>query len=368
MMSEDLAAGNDDTPFSLADIDYHLPDGMIAQQPLPRRDASRLLVLNRVSGSPVDGRITDLPGLLRPGDLLVLNDTKVVPAKFVARRATGGKVVGLFVREPASGEWEVMLEGSRRLRVGEQLSVSWKGNAGAVTLTLSEFQGRGFWRVTVDAEGPAWEILDRIGVTPLPRYIRRDEPGTAGDMDDRSRYQTVYARRPGAIAAPTAGLHLTDALLEELRGRHVETAFVTLHVGVGTFKPIEVDDVSRHTMHAEWFELPPEAVEAVGACRKRGGRVVAVGTTSVRVLESSVGEPREARSVRPASGMTDVYIYPPYRFGVVDAILTNFHLPKSTLLALVMAFAGIENIRRAYRHAIERKYRFYSYGDAMLIE
>jgi len=368
MMSDEPAAANNDTPFMLTDLDYHLPDGMIAQRPLPRRDASRMLVLNRRSGEVGDACIMDLPGRLRRGDLLVLNDTKVVPAKFVARRVTGGRVVGLFVREPASGEWEVMLEGSRRLRVGERLSASGKGGAGAVTLTLSESCGRGFWRVAVDAEEPAWEILDRIGITPLPPYIRRGDPGPAADMDDRSRYQTVYARRPGAIAAPTAGLHLTDALLKELRKRGVEETFVTLHVGVGTFKPIEVDDVSRHRMHAEWFELTSETAEAVRACRQRGGRVVAVGTTSVRVLESCLGEPRDARVVRPNSGTTDVYIYPPYEFGVVDVLLTNFHLPRSTLLALVMAFAGVENIRGAYRHAIEHEYRFYSYGDAMLIE
>ncbi|MGB2985913.1 MAG: tRNA preQ1(34) S-adenosylmethionine ribosyltransferase-isomerase QueA, partial [Phycisphaerae bacterium] len=260
----------------------------------------------------------------------------------------------------------VMLEGSRRLSVGETLIVT-SAEAGNVTLRLLEACERGCWRLTVDAEGPAEQILSRIGLTPLPPYIRRSDSDPTGDIDDRSRYQTVYAQRPGAIAAPTAGLHLTPPLLDAIRARGVETTFVTLHVGVGTFQPIDVNNVSQYVMHAERYEVKPQTVEAVQQCRKRGGRVVAVGTTTVRVLESAAADRLDARTVRASSGMTDLFIYPPYRFRVVDALLTNFHLPQSTLLALVMALAGVENIRRAYRHAIKQKYRFYSYGDAMLI-
>ncbi len=365
-MNDDVETDNEEACFTLADLDYALPDGLIAQQPLPRRDASRLLVLDRTTGRLHDSRIRELPTLLEAGDLLVLNDTKVLPAKFTARRATGAQMGGLFVREIRSGQWEVMLEKSRRLRVGESLTLTGREQDGPVTLELLESTGPGFWRVGIEAQGPALEILSRVGVTPLPPYIRRQEGGAPNDNEDRSRYQTVYARNPGAIAAPTAGLHLSNEILDEIHARRVETMVVTLHVGVGTFKPIEVANVSQHHMHAEWYELKPEAADAVQRCRRRGGRVVAVGTTSVRVLETAAGGP-DARTVQASSGNTALFIFPPYRFRVVDALLTNFHLPKSTLLALVMGFAGVGNTRLAYRHAIEQGYRFYSYGDAMLI-
>ena len=354
--------------FTAADLDYELPDGLIAQHPLPQRDASRLLVVDRSSGRLQDSLISELPDLLRPGDLLVLNDTKVLPAKFTARRRTGGRIGGLFLAEEEPGKWKVMLEGSRRLRVGEPLTVTSGERPGGVTLRLLEGGGGGFWRVEVNIQEAAGQILDSIGVTPLPPYIHRNGTDPAIDADDRSRYQTVYARRPGAIAAPTAGLHLTESLLDEVRAKGIETTFVTLHVGVGTFKPIDVERLSQHVMHAEWYELQSEPAEAVRRCRQRGGRVLAVGTTPVRVLESAVAEPMGTRTVRASSGMTDIFIYPPYQFRVVDALLTNFHLPRSTLLALVMALAGAETIRRAYRHAISQGYRFYSFGDAMLIQ
>ena len=366
-MTGDVAAIERDTTFTLDDLDYELPDGLIAQHPLPRRDASRLLTLNRATGEIHDRSLIELPELLRPGDLLMLNDTKVLPAKFTARRKTGGRVGGLFVREVSPDEWEVMLDGSRRLRVGESLSITIREQEDIATLELLQTCGRGLWRVGVSASGSPEQILGLLGMTPLPPYIRRDgsDPGT--EIVDRSRYQTVYARRPGAIAAPTAGLHLTHALLDQIRARGVDTAFVTLHVGVGTFKPIDVEHVSRHTMHTEWYELNPEAAEAVRCCRQRRGRVVAVGTTTVRVLESAAMHPFDARTVKTSTGMTGLFIHPPYEFRVVDALLTNFHLPQSTLLAMVMAFAGVDDIRRAYGHAIEQRYRFYSYGDAMLI-
>ena len=358
--------GERDADFALADLEYTLPEGMIAQRPLPRRDDSRLLVLDRTTEELRDGCIGDLPELLRPGDLLVLNDTRVLPARLIGRRRTGGRVRGLFVGEDKPGEWRVMFEGSRRLRVGESLTLT-GGEAEEVTLHLLESLPRGHWRARVDAEESAEQILSRVGRTPLPPYIGRKDTDPAIDREDRSRYQTVYASRAGAIAAPTAGLHLTADLLDKIHTRGVETTCVTLHVGVGTFQPIEVDDVSRHVMHAEWYEVTPETATAVRQCRERNGRVVAVGTTSVRVLETAAADRDYPRTVRPSSGMTELFIHPPYRFRMVDALLTNFHLPGSTLLALIMALAGVESIRRAYAHAIEQSYRFYSYGDAMLI-
>ena len=363
---EDVPIDNSRSTFGLEDLEYELPDELIAQRPLPQRDASRMLTVDRNNGEIRDAEIVDLPEVLLPGDLLVTNDTKVLPAKFTALRSTGGKVRGLFVNEEQSGVWLVMLAGSRRLRVGETLTAGVPQGIEA-TLTLEESCGEGYWRVRVGASGTAEEVLERIGETPLPPYIHRKHASTDVDSEDRSRYQTVFARRPGAIAAPTAGLHLTQPLLDRIHARGVTTAFVTLHVGVGTFKPISVKHVSQHVMHSEWYELSEEAAKAVRACRERGGRVVAVGTTSVRVLESAAATSPGERLVRAGGGTTDLFIYPPYRFRVVDALLTNFHLPMSTLLAMVMAFAGVENIRRAYRHAVTRRYRFYSYGDAMFI-
>ena len=348
-------------------LDYELPASFVAQQPAARREDASLLIVDRRSGTLHDGRIADLPQLLRPGDLLVLNDTKVLAAKFTALRATGGVVPGLFIAAEQSGHWRVMLQGSRRLRTGELLTVP-AVVGDPVTLTLEHNFGEGEWRVRVAPDDAPEEILTRIGRTPLPPYIRRDNDAPMSEAEDRARYQTVYASRPGAIAAPTAGLHLTDTLLQRLRDAAVETAFVTLHVGVGTFKPITAHDLSRHEMHVERYELTERAADAVRDCRKRHGRTIAVGTTSVRVLESAASGPVDDRLVQARCGNASLFIYPPFEFRVVDALLTNFHLPRSTLLALVMAFAGVELTRRAYRHAIDQGYRFYSYGDAMLIQ
>ncbi|MFQ5414558.1 MAG: S-adenosylmethionine:tRNA ribosyltransferase-isomerase [Phycisphaerae bacterium] len=424
-MTDDRATPSESPGFATSELDYHLPDGMIAQHPPARRDDARLLVVDRAADRFDDARIVDLPERLRPGDLVVLNDTRVLPARFVARRRTGGAIDGLFVSEAAPGTWDVLLRGSKRLRAGETLSVAAEGDP--VTLALVEHCGDGRWRVHVAPPEPVGAILERIGHTPLPPYIRRPSPDADGDAADRGRYQTVYAQAPGAIAAPTAGLHLTDELLRRFERQGVDTCFVTLHVGVGTFKPISAATPAGHAMHAERFEFGPGAAAAVNACRERGGRVVAVGTTTVRVLESAAttasssvaGVPgaidgtaatagrtaaenaaaaerctaAEARVpaapsgpaqgpagvgggtaagrpglvLLPGCGTTDIFIYPPYRFRVADALLTNFHLPRSTLLALVMAFAGVSLTRRAYQHAISHGYRFYSYGDAMLI-
>lgn len=353
------------TKFPIEELDYALPAELIAQTPPARREEARLLVVDRAADTIRDRVIVDLPDLLRPGDLLVLNDTKVLPAKFTARRKTGGAVPGLFVEEESPGRWRVLLEGSKRLRTGDILAIDSPVGSGASMELLTRHDG-GDWFVHVSAAGTAEEILNQVGQTPLPPYIRRGTHDGNADQIDRGRYQTVYAQRPGAVAAPTAGLHFTEPLLDRLRAVGVDVACVTLHVGLGTFKPIIADDLSKHVMHAERYDLPTATAEAVNACRGRGGRVVAVGTTSVRVLESSAAL-CDSRMIHPGGGSTALLIYPPYEFRVVDVLLTNFHLPKSTLLALVMAFAGVERTRRVYAHAIEQRYRFFSFGDAMLI-
>lgn len=361
---------------ALSDLDFDLPEQLIAQSPAVRRDAARMLVLHRRGGAVGDARIADLPDRLRPGDLLVLNDTKVIPAQFTARRATGGSVGGLFLSEPRLGIWRVLLRGARRLRAGESLSFEHCGAAAESepasdpppwTLHPVENHGQGEWTVRLEPAAPAHEILDRIGETPLPPYIRRQDADEETAARDRARYQTVYARAPGSVAAPTAGLHFTCDLLERIRAVGVTTTTVTLHVGLGTFKPITATRIDAHVMHSERFTISDATVQAIADCRGRGGRIVAVGTTSVRALEAAAAE-RPGGSIASGSAATDIFIYPPYRFRVVDALLTNFHLPRSTLLALVMAFAGIDATRRAYEHAVAAQYRFFSYGDAMLIE
>ena len=355
---------DDDTLLDIASLDYSLPEALIAQSPPARRDDARLLVVDRAGDTLCDRHVKELPDLLRPDDLLVLNDTKVVPAKLGARRATGGRVGGLFLQERSPGVWEVLLEGSKRLRVGETITAGEDAD-GAVGLGLEENLGGGRWVVRVDRDGSAESILSRIGVTPLPPYIRRRNESPSDDEADRERYQTVYARNAGAIAAPTAGLHFTPEMLDRVRDRGISIAFVTLHVGIGTFRPINVDRLDDHVMHSESFKLSVDTAEAIACCRARGGRVVAVGTTTVRVLESWA---RDDGSIAPARGSTELFNRPPHRFYVVNALLSNFHLPRSTLLALVMAFAGVGRTRNAYAHAVEQRYRFYSYGDAMLID
>jgi len=360
----------DDVPtlqrIELADLDYDLPASLIAQHPPRRREEARLLIVDRGTGTLRDGQIRQLPELFRRGDLLVLNDVKVLPAKFTVRRATGGKVPGLFVEDRGEGVWRVLLQGSRRLRAGEFLSVS-ASDGEPIRVELLDACGEGHWDVRVTAAGTTEQILEKIGKAPLPPYIQRKVDDDDVDREDRERYQTVFADKPGAIAAPTAGLHLTAALLDRLRGSGVGTAFVTLYVGLGTFKPISAPTLAAHAMHEERFDLPESTAEEIRACGDRGGRVIAVGTTSVRVLESAAESAPQAGRVRAGAGATRLFIYPPYPFRVVDALLTNFHLPRSTLLALVMAFAGRETVRHAYAHAVAARYRFYSYGDAMLI-
>ncbi len=336
-------------------LDYELPPELIAQEPCPERDRARLMVLRRSDATIRHHVFADLPELLNPGDLLVLNDTRVLPARLLGRRErTGGKWEGLFLRDHADGSWELMCQTRGYPDVGEVVAVE----PGPLRLTLVGRTPERHWLMRPDRDGPPQGLLGRHGLVPLPPYIRKGR----AEEGDRERYQTVYARRAGAVAAPTAGLHFTPRLFERLSERGVGRAFVTLHVGAGTFQPIQVEDVTRHRMHVEWGEVPEATAEAIRACRARGGRVVAIGTTTVRVLETAA-----AGELRPWAGETDLFIYPPYRFRVVDALVTNFHLPRSTLLLLVGAFAGVDLLRAAYRTAVEQRYRFYSYGDAMLI-
>ena len=346
------------------DFVYDLPGELIAQQPTERRDACRLMHLERRSGDIRDHVFGDLPDLLRPGDLLVLNDTRVIPAKFVARRPSGGRVEGLFLHQLSHGTWSVLLNSAGRCKGGEALTLSED-----YRLVLQSSQGRGQWVVRPDPPAPAMEVLERVGLTPLPPYIRR--PGPIDDPQDRLFYQTVFARVPGAVAAPTAGMHFTDELLSALADRGVEQTRITLHVGLGTFAPVKAGTLGEHKMHSEWYDLPAQAAEAIRKARADGGRIVAVGTTVVRALASAAVRPGP---LVPHSGWTDIFIYPPADFPLTDALITNFHLPKSTLVMLTAAFcrpgglAGREMILSAYRRAIESRYRFYSYGDAMLID
>ncbi len=336
-------------------FDYLLPPDLIAQQPLEPRDHSRLLLVRRADATLSHHVFRDLPDLLAPGDLLVLNDTRVLHSRLLGRRGrTGGKWQGLFLRE-MEGAWELLCQTRGRLVADETIEVE----PGPLQLQLLRRTPDGTWLAQPSLPGSPVELLAQHGQVPLPPYIRK---GRAADAD-RDRYQTVYARHAGAVAAPTAGLHFTPKLFDRLQQRGVGWTFVTLHVGRGTFQPIQADDVTQHRMHREWGELSAEAVASIADCRRRGGRVVAVGTTAVRVLETAAA----ADPLRPWSGETDLFIYPPYAFRAVDALVTNFHLPRTSLLLLVSAFAGVELTRRAYQAAVDQRYRFYSYGDAMLI-
>lgn len=334
-------------------FDYDLPDHLIAQQPAADRDASRLLVIDRAGGSLAHHHFRDLPSLLAPHDLLVLNDTRVLPARLVGRRAgTGGRWEALYLGE-AGGVWELLAQTRGYAQPGERFVTD-----SGLTLELVGRTDDRHWRMRPDPPGPASELLPAHGSIPLPPYIRK---GTAGEAD-RDRYQTVYAAHAGSVAAPTAGLHFTPALLDRLTAAGVRTARVTLHVGLGTFAPVKGDPL-QHRIHAEWCEVTPETVAAVRETKAAGGRVIAVGTTTTRTLEaaSASGE------LRPFRGDNALFIRPGHRLHAVDGLVTNFHLPRTTLLLLVQALTGPDLLRRAYAEAVAREYRFYSYGDAMLI-
>ena len=351
------------------ELQFELPTELIAQRPCEPRDASRLMVVYRASGAIEHRVFRDLPDYLDPRDTLVLNRTRVLPAKIAARRTTGGRIDGLFIREIRHGHWEVMLNGLRRVKIRESLTLNaepLRGDAEnrAWRMTLVRRIERGLCEVSVEPADSAARVLDVIGAMPLPPYIHREaDDRLEFDALDRDRYQTVFAREPGAVAAPTAGLHFTRELLERIGAMGVESVDVVLHVGMGTFQPVEVENLADHVMHKEWFKLAPESAARLRERRAAGGRIVAVGTTSVRVLESCSdhGQPSGRE------GWTDLLIYPPYSFRATDALVTNFHLPGSTLLALVAAFAGLPLMRKAYAEAIAERYRFFSYGDAMLI-
>jgi len=339
----------------LEDLDYDLPEALIAQHPTERREDSRLLVVDRVAGTLTDQRFSDLGRWLRAGDVLALNETRVRAARLIVRRPTGGAVELLFVRPEADGRWRVLARPAKGARPGTRLAVE----GGGLELEVVGAGDAGEREVAVTS-GDLDVTLRERGEIPLPPYIHRPpEPA------DRERYQTVYARVEGAVAAPTAGLHFSCELLGDLEAQGVGHVNVLLHVGPGTFRPITVGDPGRHVMDEEWFEVPEEAAAALRAARAAGGRIVAVGTTAVRALESACDA--NGGVLGAASGWTRKYIIPPYQFQAVDALLTNFHLPRTTLLLLVAAFAGEDLLRRAYAHAVAERYRFYSYGDAMLV-
>ena len=336
-----------------SDFDFELPSELIAQFPAERRSGSRLLCLDGNTGEVHDQLFRDLPSLLSPGDLLVFNDTRVIKARLNGVKQSGGKVEVLVERMLDSHRALAHLRASHSPKLGGLLMLEGKVEV--------EVLGRheDLFELKFLGETPLAELLERYGKLPLPPYISH-----AADLTDEERYQTVYARAPGAVAAPTAGLHFDDEVMLALAEKGIEKAFVTLHVGAGTFQPVRVDEISQHKMHSEWYEIPQVTVDAIRRTREGGGKVIAVGTTAMRALESAA----RAGELTEGSGDTDIFITPGYRFKVVDRLLTNFHLPRTTLLMLVSAFAGREHVLAAYRHGVEQRYRFFSYGDAMLIE
>lgn len=340
--------------------DYTLPEELIAQFPCSQRTDARLMVVDRARQAIRHAHIRDLPEFLRAGDLLVLNDTKVLPARLDGYRvATRGRWSGLFLSADAQGTWKIMSKTRGRLQAGESVMLCDRELQDVCRMTMLAPLEEGLWAARPEIPTSALELLDQVGRVPLPPYIR---DGAMSDSD-RDRYQTVYAQNPGAVAAPTAGLHFTTDLLRRLAEQGVESAQVTLHVGIGTFRPVSVTRLADHVMHSEWGRLSAASAERLRACRQQGGRIVAVGTTSIRVLETAAA----GGHFEAWQGDTNLFIRPPYTFQGTDALMTNFHLPRSTLLVLVRAFGGDALLRRAYEEAVEQRYRFFSYGDAMLI-
>lgn len=333
-----------------SDFHFDLPPALIAQQPLAERSASRLLVVDPFA-TVADRRMTDLPGLLRAGDLLVLNDTRVIPARLFGQKDSGGRVEVLVERVLDAGQLLAQVRASKRPRAGTTIRI----DGAAEKLAVLGREGE-FFRLQLEGAGDVYGLLQRAGHVPLPPYIER-----ADTPSDQERYQTIFARSPGAVAAPTAGLHFDAPMLEKIRAMGVATEFLTLHVGAGTFQPLRVDDLSQHRMHAERYAVPPTLPGAIQRTRQAGGRIVAVGTTVVRALESATS----GGEMKAGEGETRLFITPGFKFQAVDALLTNFHLPESTLLMLVSAFAGHARVMAAYTHAVRERYRFFSYGDAM---
>ncbi|GBR76832.1 S-adenosylmethionine tRNA ribosyltransferase [Candidatus Termititenax persephonae] len=345
--------------FSADLYDYHLPPELIAQRPAARREDSRLMVLSRQGDALEHKYFRDLPGYLTPADLLIFNDTKVLPARLSGQKDSGARCELLLLKRLGEKQWEALVKPGRRLPAGSTVHFG-----AELSATVLEILPAGRRRVELCYPGDFWAVLDRHGQTPLPPYINQKPTKELAE-----RYQTVYAREPGAAAAPTAGLHFSTDLLAKIKAKGVATAFVTLHVGLGTFRPLQTGDIREHKMHAEEYSLPAETVRAIAECRARAGRVVAVGTTAARVLETWAQEAaNDANDYAPRHGQTAIYIYPGYRFKAVDALITNFHLPRSTLLLLVSALAGRAPLLQAYQEAVRQKYRFFSFGDAMLIK
>jgi S-adenosylmethionine:tRNA ribosyltransferase-isomerase len=343
------------------DFDYTLPPELIAQYPLEKRDKCRLLCLGRTRGAVSDNIFKDLPSLVRPGDLLVFNNTKVLPARLFCHKKTGGAAELLLTEPVGAGNWKALVRPGRGMNVGTIVTVD-KDPAMIIKIVSVLDDGTRIVGVSENFQCPMETVIQKYGVMALPHYIRR-----SAEAQDNETYQTIYARYEGAVASPTAGLHFTDALMNALQTKGINIAFVTLHVGIGTFRPVKVDDPEKHRMHHERYELKQKTVDSIEKTKMNGGRVIAVGTTVVRVLEhcAQIGEKNMA--IRPSAGETDIFILPGYDFKIIDGMITNFHVPRSTLLMLVSAFAGREAILSAYRHAVESKYRFFSYGDAMLI-
>ena len=341
-------------------FDYDLPRELIAQEPLANRADARLMVLDRAAGLVSHHHVRDLPDLLGAGDRLVLNDTKVIPATLTGVRLnTGGAWQGLFLSAEPGGDWTIVCKTRGTLRAPEAVALQDREGRQAEKLWLVEKLEEGQWIARPESGRPVDEVLARVGRAPLPHYIR------GGQMVDQdfTNYQTIFARNPGAVAAPTAGLHFTEPLLRQLEARGVEFTAVTLHVGLGTFRPIKAESAGEHQMHAEWCQVPPAAARSIAGTKSAGGRIVAVGTTSVRTLETAA----QAGEIAEWAGPTDLFIQPPHEFRAVDALMTNFHFPRTTLLLLVQAFGGAGLVRHAYEEAVRERYRFYSYGDAMLI-
>jgi len=351
-------------------FDYELPRHLVAQEPLRQRADARLMVVDRRRQAIDHHHVRDLPHLLSGGDRLVLNDTKVIRAQLAGTRSqTGGRWQGLFIETTPDGHWKILCKTRGRLTPGETVTLRDAEGRSTLKLWLIERLDEGQWLAHADTDEPTETVLERIGRVPLPPYIR------GGNMvdEDLTNYQTVFAQRPGAIAAPTAGLHFTRELLKTLEAHNIGLSRITLHVGLGTFRPIETESIEAHRMHSEWGELPASTANQLNETRAAGGRVIAVGTTVVRVLETAAQNSSQAHSrsgkglLEPWQGTTDLFIRPPFEFRAIDALMTNFHFPRTTLLVLVQTFGGAELIAEAYRQAIEEEYRFYSYGDAMLI-
>lgn len=336
------------------DFWYELPEELIAQTPLERRDASRLMVMNRKTGEVTHRHFYDVIDYLRPGDCLVMNDSRVLPARLLGHRPTGGAVEVLLLRDLGEKKWECLCKPGRKMQVGNTVIFG----DGELTATVRQVREDGNRVVEFDYQGIFLEVLERLGKMPLPPYIK-------AELQDQERYQTVYSREVGSAAAPTAGLHFTKDLLAKIQEKGVKEAFVTLHVGLGTFRPVKAEEVTEHHMHSELCMMSQETADILNETRRSGGRIICVGTTSCRTLESLVNEDG---TFEAKSRWTDIFIYPGYTFRAMDALITNFHLPESTLVMLVSAFAGRENVLNAYKEAVKERYRFFSFGDAMFIE